>query len=133
MAWGPRRVSQMGSSTAAGWLQRPEAGFFELLDEETVLFLLRSGIRLGAGIFGVSERTLRRRFQKQGLRLSDLLSERRRSEALRLLAGDLPLKSIALLLGFASTQTLARYLRREFGVTATVLRKELRPDKDGSR
>lgn len=133
MAWGPRRVSQMPRSTATGSSHRPEAGLFELLDEETVLFLLRSGIRLGAGLFGVSERTLRRRFQQQGLCLSDLLSERRRSEALRLLAGDFPLKSIALLLGFASTQTLARYLRREFGVTATVLRKELRPGIDGSR
>ncbi len=133
MAWGPRRVSQMPRSAAAGRSHRPEAGLFELLDDETVLFLLRSGIRLGAGIFGVSERTLRRRFQKQGIRLSDLVSERRRTEALRLLAGNFPLKTIALLLGFASTQTLARYLRREFGVTATVLRKELRPDRDKPR
>jgi hypothetical protein len=123
----------MPRSTAAGRSLRPEAGLFELLDDETVLFLLRSGIRPGAGLFGVSERTLRRRFQQQGLCLSDLLSQRRRTEALRLLAGNLPLKSIAVLLGFASTQTLARYLRREFGVTATVLRKELRPDKDGAR
>lgn len=130
MAWGPRRVSQMPRSAAAGRPRRLEAGLFELLDDETVLFLLRSGIRLGAGIFGVSERTLRRRFQKQGIRLSDLVSERRRTESLRLLAENFPLKTIALLLGFASTQTLARYLRREFGVTATVLRKELRPDRD---
>ncbi len=132
MAWGPRRVSQMPLPTSAGGSHRPEAGLLDLLDEETVLFLLRFGIRLGAGIFGVSERTLRRRFEEQGLRLKDLLCERRRREALRLLAGSLPLKTIALLLGFASTQTLARYLRREFGVTATDLRKELRPGEDGS-
>jgi AraC-like DNA-binding protein len=42
--------------------------------------------------------------------------------ALRLLASDLPVRAIALRLGFASSQTFARFLRREFGATATALR-----------
>jgi len=133
MAWGPRRVSHTPRPEGGDDLLRPEERILDRLNEETVLFLLRFGIRLGVGIFGVSERTLRRRFERQGLRLSDLLAERRRQEALRLLAGDLSLKAIALVLGFSSTQTLARYLRREFGATATTLRKTFRPAENGFR
>jgi len=126
MAWGPRRVFQSPEPAQGAGRERPGEGLLGFLDEESVLFLLRFGIRLGVGLFGVSERTLRRRFASHGVRLSDLLAERRRREALRLLAGEIPLKAIALLLGFSSTQTLARYLRREFGTTATALRRELR-------
>jgi AraC-like DNA-binding protein len=133
MAWGPRRVSDTSRLAHAGSPRRREDEVFDLLDDETVLFLLRFGIRLGVGLFGVSERTLRRRFKQRGIRLSDLLGERRRQEALRLLAGSVPLKAVALRLGFSSTQTLARYLRREFGATATALRNQLRQGELGLR
>lgn len=126
MVWGPRRVSHRPRPAEGGGLYRPEEGVPDLLDEETALFLLRFGIRLGVGLFGVSERTLRRRFERRGVRLSDLLAKRRRREALRLLSEEIPLKAIAPHLGFSSTQTLARYLRREFGSTATLLRKQIR-------
>ncbi|MGE5345181.1 MAG: helix-turn-helix domain-containing protein [Acidithiobacillales bacterium] len=133
MAWGPRRVSDTPRPAEKGGPHQREEALLDLLDDETVLFLLRFGIRLGVGIFGVSERTLRRRFERFGIPLSGLLGERRRQEALRLLAGDAPLKTVALHLGFSSTQTLARYLRREFGTTATVLRKQLRSGENGFR
>ncbi len=102
-----------------------ESGLLDLTDEETVLFILRFGIRLVAGRRGVSERTLRRQFERIGLRLSDLLQERRRDLALGLLAGDLPVGAVALRLGFSSSQTFARFLRREFGATARELRRRL--------
>jgi AraC-like DNA-binding protein len=133
MAWGPRRVSDTSQPAEREGQRQREEALLDLLDDETVLFLLRFGIRLGVGIFGVSERTLRRRFERFGVPLSDLLGERRRQESLRLLAGDAPLKTVALHLGFSSTQTLARYLRREFGTTATVLRKQLRSGENGFR
>lgn len=79
-------------------------------------------MRLTARTLGLSERTFRRQFERKGLRLSDLLGERRRQMALRLLASDLPVRTIADRLGFASSQTFARFLRREFGATATALR-----------
>jgi AraC-like DNA-binding protein len=97
----------------------------DLLDEETVLFVLHFGIRLTAGRWGVSERTLRRQFERRGVRLCDLLQERRRDLTRRLLAGDLPVGTIALRLGFSSSQTFARYLRREFGTTARELRRRI--------
>lgn len=95
---------------------------FDLLDEEAVLFVLHFGMRLTARKLGLSERTFRRQFERHGLRFSNLLGERRRQMALQFLASDLPVRTIAHRLGFASSQTFARFLRREFGATATVLR-----------
>ena len=95
---------------------------FDLFDEEAVLFVLHFGMRLTARKLGLSERTFRRQFERKGLKLSDLLGERRRQMALQLLSSDLPVRTIAQRLGFASSQTFARFLRREFGATATALR-----------
>ena len=103
-----------------------KAGPFDLLDEEAVLFVLQFGMRLTARKLGLSERTFRRRFERKGLRLSNLLGERRRQMALQLLASDLPVGTIAHRIGFASSQTFARFLRREFGTTATALRLRAR-------
>jgi len=115
----------------AGGVPRPGALFLDLLDDESVLFFLRFGIRIGAGSLGIAVRTLRRRFEERGLRLADLLEARRRDETLRLLSGGLPVASIALRLGFSSAQTFARYIRRNFGTTATGLRKRLRAGESG--
>jgi AraC-like DNA-binding protein len=116
---------------AAGGATRPNPLFLHLLDDEGVLFFLRFGIRVGAGSLGIPERTLRRRFEERGLRLADLLEARRRDETLRLLSGGLPVASIALRLGFSSAQTFARYMRREFGSTASGLRKRLHDGESG--
>ena len=116
---------------AASGASVPNGAFLDLLDDEGVLFFLRFGIRVGAGTLGIAVRTLRRRFEKRGLRLADLLEARRRDETLRLLSGGLPIASIALRLGFSSAQTFARYVRRNFGTTATGLRKRLRAGESG--
>jgi hypothetical protein len=110
----------------------PEGGLvfdgeiLDLTDEETVLFILRFGLRLASGLFPFSERTRRRVYERRGLRLAELLKERRRELTLHLLATDLPVKTVALRLGFSSLQTFARYVRREYGMTATAVRTRLR-------
>lgn len=105
---------------------------FALLSEEMAIFLVRFGPRLAASRSGVSERTLRRRFKRRGLRLVDYLKESRRRFAERLLLTDLPLMTVSNQLGFGSTQTFARFMRREFGVTATAVRQRLRPAAPGA-
>jgi AraC-like DNA-binding protein len=44
----------------------------------------------------------------------------------RLLATDLPVTTVSDRLGFGSTQTFARFMRREFGETATAFRERLK-------
>lgn len=99
---------------------------FALLSEEMAIYLVRFGPRLAAGRSGVSERTLRRRFERRGLRLMDYLKKSRRRFAERLLLTDLPLMTVSTNLGFGSTQTFARFMRREFGETATAVRQRLK-------
>ena len=93
---------------------------------ETDLLLVQLGVRATARRLGVSERTLRRRFERHGIRLCDYLAARRREMTLGLLAGDSPVAAVADRLGFSSSQTFARYVRRGFGTTATGLRHLLR-------
>lgn len=88
--------------------------------------LLLLGVRATAERLGVSERTLRRRYARAGTRLHDRIDELRRERTLELLRGGLPVSVIALRLGFASSQTFARWVRRAFGATATGLRRRLR-------
>lgn len=97
-----------------------------LLDEKDELRLLRFGVRKVAEHLGVSERTLRRRYERQGIRLRDHLRLRRRELAVDLLGGDLPVRTLSSRLGFSSPQTFARFVRREFGDTPTGLRLRLR-------
>jgi AraC-like DNA-binding protein len=129
LSWKDLWKAQVPSPSSAARSQVPpklDGETLDPLDEETVLFILRSGIRLAAGKWGVSERTLRRRFQRKRLRLCDLLQKRRRDMTLRLLSGDLPVGAVAERLGFSSSQSFARYVRREFGATARELRRRCR-------
>ena len=95
----------------------------DLLDEETGLLLIRQGVRAGAERHGCSARTLLRWFRKEGVSARGYVARVRRHLALELLAKDLPVGTIARRLGFSSAQSLARFLRREFGVTASELRR----------
>ena len=108
--------------------------------DATDLLLVRLGVRAAAELLGISERTLRRQFDRRGLRLRDHLVARRREMTLGLLAGDLPVTTVASRLGFASSQTFARFVRRQFGATATDLRRLIRarnlgmlPPPEGTR
>jgi AraC-like DNA-binding protein len=99
---------------------------FALLSEEMAIFLVRFGPRLTASRKGISERTLRRRFERCGLRLAVYTKESRLKLVQRLLATDLSLTTISDRLGFASPQTFARFMRREFNETATEARRRLK-------
>ena len=90
------------------------------------MFLVRFGPRLAASQNGISERTLRRRFERRGLRLAVHLKECRRKFAERLLLTNLPFTTVASRLGFSSPQTFARFMRREYGTTATEVRRRLK-------
>ncbi len=99
---------------------------FALLSEEMAMFLVRFGPHLAASRNGISERTLRRRFERRGLRLAVHLKESRRKFAERLLLTDLPITTVSDRLGFSSPQTFARFMRREYGATATAVRRRLK-------
>ena len=99
---------------------------FALLSEEMAIFLVRFGPRLAACRQGISERTLRRRFEREGMHLAAYTKECRLKLARRFLATDLPLTTVSSRLGFSSPQTLARFMRREFGETSTAVRHRLK-------
>ncbi len=98
----------------------------DLLSEEMALFLVRFGPRLAASGHGISERTLRRRFQRRGLCLLDYVKQNRRRLTESLLLTDLPLTTVCRRLGFGSNQAFAHFMRREFGTTAKALRRRLK-------
>jgi len=104
---------------------RHEDRVTDLLSDETALFIMQFGGHLAADSRGVSTRTLRRQFERLGVTLSDHMMRKRRKLALTHLADGVPIRDIARQLGFASAQTLARFIHREFGTTATVLRRRL--------
>jgi AraC-like DNA-binding protein len=110
---------------ARAWPLPSTAEEFALLSEEMAIFLVRFGPRLAASRVGISERTLRRRFERRGLQLAAYTKESRLKMVPHLLATDLSLRTVADRLGFASPQTFARFIRREFGETATAIRVRL--------
>ena len=74
---------------------------------------------------GVAGRTRRRMLARGGAGLNEVKRAARRTLAASLLSSSLPLKEIARKLGYSSTQTLSRFIRKEFGTTPIELRKEL--------
>jgi AraC-like DNA-binding protein len=74
----------------------------------------------------MSPRTLRRHCAKTGLRLAAYKQALRRESVMQLLVTDLSIGTIAARLGFASSQTLARFIKKAFGSTATALRRQAR-------
>jgi AraC-like DNA-binding protein len=94
-------------------------------EQEVLLVLVRYGARGLARRLGISPRTLRRHCAAQGMRLIESRQALRREATLRLLATELGLADVATALGFSSSQTLARFVRGEFDLTATELRRRL--------
>ena len=99
----------------------------EILDEEALLLLVRHGVSAVAARRQTTVRTLRRICVRQGLSLAEYRLAAKREMARRLLAAGTPVKDVAARLGFASSQTFARFVKREFGMTATSIR-QLRPE-----
>jgi AraC-like DNA-binding protein len=102
---------------------------YESLSEDELVFILRYGLGNFAHGRGISERTLRRRLVRSGPRLVDRLETTRRTLATELLATDISIHDLARRLGFASAQTFGRYFKREFGETATNMRKNRWPSR----
>lgn len=95
------------------------------LDGRSRELLVRDGVKALASEWGLPARTLRRLCAERHVNLSACRRVFKRELARELLRSREPLGQVAQALGFASTQTLARYVRTEFGCTATELRRAL--------
>lgn len=72
---------------------------------------------------GVSEATLRRRLQGEGLSLRDVLTDIRMTHAMQLLqSSDMPVSAIAASAGFESQSRFAIRFRSRFGFSPTAIR-----------
>lgn len=107
--------------------EQPVLSDDEILDEEALLLLVRHGVSAVAARQQTSVRTLRRICARQGLSLAEYRDAAKREMARRLLTAGTPVKDVAARLGFSSSQTFARFVRREFGMTATRI-QQLRPE-----
>jgi AraC-like DNA-binding protein len=72
--------------------------------------------------FKLTPRTLRRVCAKKGVSLCEFRAVLIVADATALLCSGLPVKEVARRLGFSSSQRFARFLRREYGMTAGQLR-----------
>jgi AraC-like DNA-binding protein len=97
-----------------------------LLSERGSALLIGVGLKRVAGILGVSSRTLRRSLEEAGLRPAEHVRRLRRAAVLRGLSGNGPMKNVASTSGFASQQSMAHFVRREFNMAAGALRLLLR-------
>lgn len=96
--------------------------------DDTVRCLLFRGNKGLARHAGVSVRTLRRRFRRCGITLKGVLGAKRASVVLNLMQSGLSLRQIAFSAGLSSPPALARFVKREFGMTPAKLAKQLRRD-----
>jgi AraC-like DNA-binding protein len=88
--------------------------------------LVREGGKALARREGVSFRTLRRRFKNRGTTISQARLTRQASMAVNLLQlKDVTLKDVALRLGYSGAPAFTKFVRREFGVTPGILRRQL--------
>lgn len=75
---------------------------------------------------GLSDRTLRRRVQRSGLRFRELVEEVRREHALTMIEGEAGVTAIALQLGYNDPASFSRAFRRWTGVTPQSYRNRRR-------
>lgn len=77
-----------------------------------------------AACLQVSARSLQRKLHEEGQRFSRILSDSRRKEAARLLAGsDSSITDTAYCCGFSDSAHLSRQFKKAYGVTPSVFRK----------
>ncbi len=93
-----------------GLVQR-DAGGFRSVDEV-------------ASALSLSSRTLKRKLAAQGTSFSVVLEDERKSRAMRLLAADMPLQSIADRLGYSDVANFTRAFRRWTGATPGAYRRK---------
>lgn len=88
--------------------------------------LVREGAKALARQEGVSLRTLRRRFKERGLTLAQARLTRKAAMAVNLFqVSTSSLRGVALQLGYAGTSSFGKFVRREFGVSPGILRRQL--------
>ena len=88
--------------------------------------LIHEGGKALARQEGVSFRTLRRRFKDHGMTISQARLTRQASMVVNLLQlKDVILRDVALQLGYSGVPSFTRFVRREFGVSPGVLRRQL--------
>jgi AraC-like DNA-binding protein len=86
-----------------------------------------TGAQIG-GQLGVSEATLRRRLQKEGTSLRDVLTDIRMTHAMQLLqSSNMPVSAIAASAGFESQSRFAIRFRSRFGFPPTAVRGHRQP------
>jgi AraC-like DNA-binding protein len=106
-----------------------EATGREVIGDETLVFLLRGGLSAAAHRKSMSMRTLRRRVSECGTTVTEIVRQARRALAIRLLRQEGQMTDIASSLGYESGRCFLRFIRREFGVSPTELREEVRRDE----
>ena len=77
-----------------------------------------------ASALSLSSRTLKRKLAAQGTSFSAVLEDERKSRALRLLAADTPLQTIADRLGYSDVANFTRAFRRWTGATPGAYRRK---------
>jgi AraC-like DNA-binding protein len=88
--------------------------------------LVSEGAKALARQEGVSLRTLRRRFKDRGLTLAQARLTRKAAMAVNLFQGKtFNLREVAFQLGYSGPSSLCRFIRREFGVSPHILRRQL--------
>ncbi len=97
-------------------LHDPEA-VFALTDDEVAILIQRGASGL-ARYFKVSPRTFRRICAKKGISLHEFRAILTVAGAKALLRSGLLVGDVARQLGFSSSQTFARFIRRRCGTTA---------------
>ncbi len=96
-----------------------------LQDDEFLLLLCLQGVAGAAARLAVSERTLRRAAAATGTSLRALVTEYRLKSAEKLFVEGRPVSAVAASLGYAPGDSFRRFIRKECGVSPSVLRRRL--------
>lgn len=105
---------------------REECRVEQIVGEETAVLLLQEGLEGAAERKGRSERTIRRRFEERGVRVSDFVERIRVRVTGEVLRQGLPLSIVARWLGFGSAATYRHFIQRRLGLGVRGLRRRLR-------
>ncbi len=97
----------------------------DLLDDETLVLLVREGLAAAAQRRSMSARTFRRRISQTGTTTSEVVRQNRRMLSILLLRRESPMRDVSASLGYRSERCFLRFVRREFGASPTELRKRL--------